>query len=324
MSAPFFVTGTPRSGTKLLRALIKQQPGLWIPDGETNFFPHFLTRARTYGDLAERRNFQRLAQDMARTKAYWYWESEGVAPTAEEWYAQCPGYRMPQVLEGLFRALYAREGAPAGPWQRLRWGDKSPAHVERLDVIARHFPASRFVHIVRDPRDVALSAERAWGKHKLRTAQRWFDAVSAARRVGRAIGSERYLELRYEDLVRDPEREVARVVAFLGAPFDPARVQLKRPSENLGWAQGQKGVVSDNAGRFQRDMAERTRRQIEGLCGPLLDELGYAREFPNIPHWRLGAAAMQALKLRDGVHWLAFQRRAWGGWWHGLRFVSAR
>src|SRR5205809_595320 len=82
-------------------------------------------------------------------------------------------------------------------------------------------PESRFVHLIRDGRDVGLSIrEMSWGPSKMPAlAEFWAKRIRTGRSEGARLGGARYLELRYEDLVEGPVRELRRVCAFLDLDF---------------------------------------------------------------------------------------------------------
>ena len=102
-----------------------------------------------------------------------------------------------------------------------RWGDKAPVHTFHLEAIARLLPEARFVHIVRDGRDACLSWRRTWfspGDDIRVLATEWERHVLAARR-GTEAGVP-CLEVRYEDLVLNPEAALRAICEFVELRFD--------------------------------------------------------------------------------------------------------
>jgi len=110
--------------------------------------------------------------------------------------------------------------------------EKSPSHLFSMGLIAEILPEARFVHVLRDGRDVVVSvraAAQSWvpawrstfGRSILRSAQAWKTAVVRARSDGRVLG-DRFLEIRFEDIKRDPYASYARLFTFAGIPFEPA------------------------------------------------------------------------------------------------------
>jgi len=322
---PFFVVGNPRSGTKMLRELLNASPAIWISDVESNFIPRFTREIGRYGDLARFESFARLAEDLEKTRAFWHWQRRGVRLDHRRWFEACPRHDWPGVLHGLFRTVYALEmpGDPR-PWDTIIWGDKTPLYMLEMPLLARLFPRASFIHIVRDPRDCALSSAAAWGNSMLRTAQEWADRVRTCRADGAALGPGRYAELRYEDLLADPPAVLGRLFAFLGAPPPAEPGKLARVAENVGSARGAGQVVAENQRKWQRRMSPSMRRRFERVCGDSLDALGYDREYPDLEPWRVPEWRLRAYALRDAWRQLQFRRRELGGWLPSLAFLLTR
>jgi hypothetical protein len=319
------VVGNPRSGTKMLRELLNASPAVWISDVESNFIPRFTREIGQYGDLGRLENFARLATALQGTRAFWHWQRRGVRVEQRRWFEACPTPDWPGVLRGLFRCVFAEEMPnDPRPWGTIVWGDKTPLYMVEMPLLSGLFPAARFIHIVRDPRDCALSSAAAWGNSLLRTAQEWTDRVHVCRRDGLALGPARYCELRYEDLLADTPAVLGRLFAFLGvpSPADPGR--LARVPENVGAARGAAQVVAENQRKWQRRMPPPMRRRFESVCGDLLDTLGYDREYPDIEPWRVSPLRMRAYALRDAWRQLQFRRRELGGWLASLAFLLTR
>jgi hypothetical protein len=322
---PFFLVGNPRSGTKMLRELLNASPDVWMSDVESHFIPRFTRAIGSFGDLADRGSFQRLTDALRGTRAFWQWEHRGVHVDTEEWWDACRSRDWPGVVEALFHCVHRREiPDPPKPWETIVWGDKTPVYMKELPLLAGLWPAARFIHIVRDPRDCCLSSEEAWGNSPLRTAQEWADRMRSCRAAGEALGPGRYVELRYEDLVEDVRGHLERLFEFLGVPTPPDAGRLLRVPENLGAAKGERRVVADNKQKWKRAMAPALRRRIEGLTGDQLDALGYEREHPDLPTRPLPAAALRLYRLRDAWRQLGFRRRQLGGLREAVRFLMAR
>jgi hypothetical protein len=322
---PFFVVGNPRSGTKMFRELLNRSPDIWISDVESHFIPRFTRDIGRYGDLGQRASFDRLADALRGTRAFWHWTRRGVHVDTDRWWSLCRSRDWPGVLEALFRCVHEQEIAePPKPWADILWGDKTPAYMEELPLLAELYPHARFVHLVRDPRDCVLSTRDAWGNTPLRTAQEWADRVRRCRRAGSHLGAARYFEVRYEDLVRDVRTQLGAVFAFLGVPTPPDAGRFLRMPENLGSARGAGEVVTKNRNKWKDAMSVDMRRDVEGITGDLLDAYGYEREHPDLPTRRLPAGRIALYRVRDAWRQLQFRRKEQGGWVRGLRFLLAR
>ncbi|MDQ3914353.1 MAG: sulfotransferase [Actinomycetota bacterium] len=189
--------------------------------------------------------------------------------------------RYADAIEAAYRA-YARVNG------KKRWGDKTPRYVESIPLLARLWPASRFVHLVRDGRNVALSyADVPFGpKTVAKAAQLWATRVRRGIETGRALGS-RYIEIRYEDLVEDAEGEAKDLCEFLALDFD---------SGMLDYTERARGAVLPRAQKYNPHVAERPISKVrsweqsmpeahvevfEAVAGDVLSELGYERRHPR-------------------------------------------
>ncbi len=201
-----FVVGVMRSGTTLLRLMLDAHYDLAIPS-ETRFFPALtplfereqvspselldvLTSINTWPDFEINR--EQLQLEM---------EAAGIASAAD-------GLRF-------FYSSYAKR------FNKQRWGDKTPYYGLHLDQISTLFPEARFVHIIRDGRDVALSTKGLWfdlGNNIEEVAANWVSRIRQTRQLAQLVPH--YLEIRYEDLVSQPEAVLKRVCRFLHLPFD--------------------------------------------------------------------------------------------------------
>jgi hypothetical protein len=185
--APIFIVGCQRSGTTLLRLMLDAHPRISCGP-ESRFLP-----------------------DLARiTRDDWPRMSRYGLPR-EEWHE-----RVAEFFDGFQREYAEQRG-------KVRWADKSPRYAMSLDYIAEVFPNCQVLHVIRDGRDVVASHRRRWGyASAVRATVKWPRYVAFARDVGAALGPDRYLEVRYEDLVSEPRETAARVLAFLGEPWDDA------------------------------------------------------------------------------------------------------
>lgn len=186
------------------------------------------------------------------------------------------------AIEAAYRA-YARVNG------KTRWGDKTPRYVESIPLLAKLWPDCRFVHLVRDGRNVALSyADVPFGpKNVVKSAQLWATRVRMGIESGRALEHGRYIEIRYEDLVEDAEGEAKDLCEFLDLEFD---------SGMLDYTERARGAVLPRAKKYNPHVAERPLSKVrsweesmppgqvevfEAVAGDVLSELGYERRHPS-------------------------------------------
>lgn len=179
---------------------------------------------------------------------------------------------------------------------KARWAEKTPRNISRIGAIFRFFPEARFVHVLRDGRDVACSL-RTHPRHqvvdgKLVPLSTWKPIAGCARRwrddieCSRPFWTDPRLHtLRYEELVQDPQIVLRRLMTFLGEPWDDAMLAHagsgSPPRDVTHFAQNPEAlgaVTASSMGRWERDLDANDRRIFKRIAGPLLIELGYARD----------------------------------------------
>ncbi len=311
MGGPFlFVVGCERSGTTLLRAMLDSHPDMAVPP-ESNFIPNVI-RASQQG-----RHFSPPAFVATLLSNRWFlrWgltESDlrGALRT------DCPPTASAAV-ETIYR-LYAQQRG------KNRWGDKTPRYVEVMSDLARWFPESRFVHIIRDGRSTALAFyEAPWNSAESMelAALHWRRRARAGRRAGRALGPVRYREVRYESLVSDPEGELEGVCRFAGLAYDnamlgyPERADLIVSSSPIAAALSGIHQPPTPGLRDWRAIPIAARRRMEFLIGRTLDDLGYEVE-GRPPASSLERVELHALKTRYSGRRLLDRSVAAAGKWH--------
>jgi len=106
--------------------------------------------------------------------------------------------------------------------------EKTPSHALCIPEITRLLPNSRFIHIIRDPRDVVtslLAVSRTWGtawapKDAMNAAGLWVDHVRSVREAARSLSASQFHQITYEDLSRAPEDALSGIAGFLQLDWD--------------------------------------------------------------------------------------------------------
>ncbi|GGK82897.1 sulfotransferase [Mangrovihabitans endophyticus] len=189
---------------------------------ETRFVLSAYYRRHQFGDLRQAERRRALARWIVDRKVTRFCDLGLDADDIVERITAGPG-TLGAALGTIFQQYSARFGKP-------RWGDKRPAYAQNLDVILRLFPDAQIINVVRDGRDcVASLKEMSWHKQDLYgTVAIWARAIDEARRAARQLDSTQWHQLRYEDLVADPETHLRGVCEFLGEEYDPS---MARPNE---------------------------------------------------------------------------------------------
>lgn len=274
--APVFIIGSARSGTTLMRAILTAHPALHIPP-ETACFSA-IRKFHRYRRLpwSDALRIVLTAFEYHRTFARFL--DRPLTPLYQELVEMPPAVRSLAFVLHRFYMFHASLMKP----EATRWGDKTPWNTFALRSIDGVFPDARFLHMVRDGRDVVASL-LTMGRYTdaSEAARRWVASIRVARRFG-ARHPDRYLEVRYEDLVTELPREVERVCAFLDLPRDERMLRhhevhhVVGDVENVAHMAGARGAVhAASIGKWQTTLSAEQARAAQRVAGPLLAELGY-------------------------------------------------
>jgi hypothetical protein len=295
--------GVARSGTTLLRLQLDAHPELAIPP-ETGF-----------GVLVGRR----LGRDdlLDELVALPTWGDLGLArEEVADAFAAVQDWSAGEGVRACFRLYAARHG-------KERWGDKTPGHARHMEEIASAIPEARFIHLIRDGRDVAASLRGlpfAPGDGSVRAiAAHWRDTIALAQRAAEDLPH--YLEVRYEDLVTDPEATLREVCEFIELPFDEAMLSAhERADERLaelrsarvgagGSVELSDGTVlttrtrlppdPSRAGRWRTSLSEHDVARFERFASGALVALGYEPSYSVVSDRRRALETAGTALTRD-------------------------
>ena len=216
---PFpFIVGLPRSGTSLITQMLHSHPDIAFP-GETHFFPRIVELCATATDP---RNV--FAETLLTSKSW-----PGFQINVEKFTQRVHALEPFDLGSGL-RIVYELYAAQHG---KQRWGDKTPPNAYHMTMIQDVLPEARFIHIVRDGRDVALSVKDLWfGPNTFEEAAAWW-VMLMWRARGQVENLRFYYELRYEDLVLKTEETLRDVCEFIDLPWDSAMLNYPEKFEEL-------------------------------------------------------------------------------------------
>jgi hypothetical protein len=305
MNPYLFIVGCPRSGTTLLQRIVNAHPQIAILH-ETHWIPKFYRRG--IGLTPDGRVTPELVE---RIVAHRTFPKLGISRLDLEGFL---GNGAPVSYVRFVTSLFDHYARSAG---KPLAGDKTPEYGRHIRLLHRFWPAARFVHLIRDGRDVCLShlnwqAKAAkldwrlptWKQDPVTTAAVWWEwNVRLAQEGGRVLGPGLYYELRYEALVARPEEECTRLCAFLGLPYEGAVLRFHE-----GRTRAVPGLDAKKAWRpitpglrdWRTQMTPADVERFEAAAGGMLDELGYPRGVPQPRAEALRHASyVRELFLRD-------------------------
>jgi hypothetical protein len=273
-----FIVGCARSGTSILGELIAAHPAVKYVFEATKVWESIGRRAD---------GSHRLTADDASWR---------VRRRIRRQFARCHGYCEPDAIVV----------------------EKCPRNTLRIPFLHRVFPHARFIHIIRDGRDVACSlvpglASGRWQHLRppgwqaieaqyegvARCAMAWRSVVELAREDLREVP---HLNVRYEDLVRSPVATAQAILNFLGLDPSPAVSEFasRIQDQTAGSYQAQFQVQwfrQDHAtriGRWRENLSPAEQQRVQELIGPLLRQLGYGSEtrIGEREHWPVSSLAV--------------------------------
>ena len=177
-------------------------------------------------------------------------------------------------------------------------GNKTPDSVRRMGILHALWPQARFIHLIRDGRDVALSLTNwprvrnkkpgtfpTWKDAPVSTSAFWWELnVRLGREAGEWLGPELYREMRYESLVAHPEQECVAMCAFLGLAYHEVMLHYHEAFEEAGGGEGaghDRQPITSGLRDWRTQMPADEVERFEAAAGALLDEVGYPSAFAH-------------------------------------------
>jgi hypothetical protein len=279
--APFFVVGSSRSGTTLVRLILCGHSRLHVPP-ETWFVADLVARFPLDRVLTA----AEAEAAVALMVGHYRWpDLEIPEDEMRAWAAALVAPRLVDVIDLVFAEHLRRAG-------KARFGDKTPPYIGIVPELLALYPEALFINLIRDGRDVAMSFVDAHFHGRPYHADfEWTQAVRLAARWHAAPFADRVLDVRYEDLVREPEAVVRRICDFLGEAFEPAmfayRERMALVPERERWIQGKlvRPISPDAVAAWRGRLTALECFCIEASLRPDLQRLGYAPRFAA-PAWR--------------------------------------
>lgn len=273
LAGPAVLFGALRSGTTLFRIMLKEHPGLHCP-GETDFL------------------FDHIAPDPGHPTG-WRYDLEALR---RDRIFRDRGLSLPEGLSGrdLLEAMLAELAARAMARLVLVVHRNAPK-------IAALCPEAHYLHLLRDPRDVALSSlGMGWAGISYFGVDNWI-ATERGWDVAQ-IAEGQVLTVSFEELMRDIEGTLHRVCGFLGLSYTPAMLDYSR---NSTYAPPDPRIAEG----WRRKAHAREIALLEGKLGPLLETRGYRPAgAPRLP----GPTERQQLRVENALRRWHFNIRRFG------------
>lgn len=287
---PVFIIGSPRSGTSLLRLILTSHSQIIIPP-ECGFIVwlwqkyHDWTASNAHDD----RLIEQFLADLYVCKKFDTWALDKQELNSLIRNRQPTDYA---TLCALIYEAYANSRSRSA----VLWGDKNNFHVNHLPTLNEIYPEARFLHIVRDGRDVVCSYREVMKQNstspyapQFRTdiesiAGEWSSNVCNVENYLSGLDGSRKRTLRYEDLVRQPESAIAGICAWVGLDYEQQMLEFHdrnirdqlEPTLTMDWKQRTiEPVSAKTVGRFRTLLTADELERFNRVAGNALCRFGY-------------------------------------------------
>jgi Sulfotransferase family len=275
--APFFVIGASRSGTTLFRLMLNEHPALHVPR-ESWFLIDLMDKLPLEYPLS--REQIRLAFEVIT--AHWRWKDWDIEDSyLWDRFASLQEPLLSDLIDAVFRLSSEKSG-------KERWGDKTPEYIRHIDRLHTVFPQAKFIHIIRDGRDVCLSLTRYEYRMGVlsENAKYWAEWVAAGIESGRRLPENLYLEVAYEDVVVNTEQTLREICRFLTVPYDQRMLEFHNDAgRNIAsWEMGHhyktlNPLSSKEVFKWRREMGTLDLIVVEAVAGHTMDRTNQDRVF---------------------------------------------
>lgn len=275
MSEPIFIIGTERSGTNLLRLILNAHSQIAVPH-PPHILKNFFNLEFYYADLRKDQNFKRLIRDVVRmVELHPYpW---GIRIDQDEIFVSARD----RNLISIFFAIYDQY---LGSTEKKRWGCKSTFMIYHVALIRRYYPGAKFLYMVRDGRDVAVSAKKSvFNRYSVYyVAGLWKKEQQIGIYWLNKLPKTDIFLVKYEDLLVNPEVTVKSVCVFLNEPYQDKMLNFFDTQEaqksgrmSAAWKNTSRPILKDNFGKFKTELKKSEVDLFEAIGGQELDYFSY-------------------------------------------------
>lgn len=279
-SGPIFLVGAERSGSTLVRLMLDHHSHIRFV-GEFEYAVDFMTDADTWPDM------DAYAQWLSTDRIF---QVSGLALK--------PGQSYAEQVRGFLDQFHERSGKPI-------IGATVHRHFDRLLKI---WPNARFIHLIRDPRDVARSRiQMGWEGSFWHASQVWVEAEQLWEQMAPRLPESRRIDLKYENLLAEPEAELSRICNWMNIQYDPGMLDYheqttyQSPDPSLCY-------------QWRRRISPIGIQQVEAVTGALLTSRGY--EPSGLPPLRVTKLSKGRLAVQNRLGKLQsrVKRHGWRLW----------
>lgn len=289
---PFFIVGFSRSGTTLIARIISRHPDLHVLE-ETHFMREY-GEAEKEIDLSDNHAIASIVRSFQSIQHAGIYGNiiTNVNQHKADWVLHKFKKDNQKTIARLMSILFECESREKG---KTIVGDQTPNHLFYIDKLANWFPNSKFIYMLRDPRAALFSQKKKWkgakrwgqpyfeilrtrlNYHPITQQLYWNKAVKAGEKAKRNLGKDRFLTIKFEELVQESETTVKKLCSFLNVPVSPDMLSVRVEMSADTHDEGAKGISKNVACRWQTQLSPTEIFISEKISDDYMHLFGYRR-----------------------------------------------
>jgi len=265
----FFILGSGRNGSTLLASILNAHKNIFIPP-EQFVLPYAIILKYIYFFLPNSFWSQKVVSMFKASNKTLNWKLDWTHLNINA-----------RNIATLFNSIYIHYSKKYKKDDCI-WGDKTPLNIHFLYFIYPEFKSSKYIFMIRDPRDVVLSYKKL---HKHRASQtkyailKWKDSIAKLRYLQRNTD---VIIVRYEDLVNNTEIEIQKIITHLSVEKEENLIRRKNNASSMGVEQKlhhqnlNKPINTNSIGKWKDGLTKQEISVINNSCSKYYEEFGYS------------------------------------------------
>tara|TARA_B110000027_G_C16119265_1_gene301871 strand:- start:3136 stop:4002 length:867 start_codon:yes stop_codon:yes gene_type:complete len=278
----FFILGNKRSGTSMFRLMVNTHSQITVPP-ESGFALWF---AKKYANIHEYKEnvYNEYVEDLFSAKKFETWKLN------KEELLEIFMAKKPTTYNKLTKLVYEAYSNKQNKKSKI-FGDKNNYYIDHVEDLAKIFPETRFVFLIRDGRDVAVSYKEInetsinslykprLEQNMTKIAKEW---TKNGKTLKKFVTGDRVpaMFIRYEDLLTNPENTMEKVFNFLGLDYEPSILEFYKyndePKEFLQWKRKTTSKLdTTNFNRYKKFLTNEEINEYEIVAKDMLEFFDY-------------------------------------------------
>lgn len=275
MKTPFFILCFPRSGSTFLASILNMHSNILMAPELKGLYSTFLKQYKYYGDLKNEFNLKLLSADMKFVGGQIRHFKIKLNPDFLDENISISNRNVKSLIETFYKNILENSG-------KEQLGEQTPDHTPYLESINNLFPNAKIIHLIRDGRDCSLSQiKRRKDYNIFKSAKLWNAYNELLLKFGQN-NKERYLCIKYEELIANPERTIKSICSFLNEPYISSMLDYQKGGfaiSNVNMTEDHsnlvKNVMKNNCNKWVTGFSSNELKIFESIAGKTLQKFGY-------------------------------------------------